>query len=177
MPEYRDEDGGTRSNDRKETRWNIPIPVQIKGTLRDGREFTEDAVTADASPSGMCVFLTVEPKSGTEVQVTAPEESFESPARITSVSTLGTGMNRVRLRFPENRKFGRTTAARKYVYDFHADTWIGYLFEGAYYNSKHEPFGKLEGSRILSLDSGQILFTLRWDSLYDVRGNCVGHLI
>jgi hypothetical protein len=177
MPEYLDEEGGGRSNDRKEIRWNIPIPVLVKGQDTTGKEFEEESITADASPSGMCLLLTVEPKSGAEVRVTASEEGFESPATVTTVSALGTGMNRVRLRFPKDTKFSRAAAPRKYVYDFNADTWIGYLFEGTYYNSKHEPFGKLAKSQIVSLDSGKALFTLRWDCLYDLRGNCLGHII
>jgi len=177
MGAYFEEEDRSKSDDRKENRWNIPIPVLVKGTSKDGESFEEETITADASPSGMCLLLTVEPRKGAEVQVTAPEEGFESPATVTSVSGLGAGMNRVRLRFPKEKKFGRTAAAKKYVYDFNSDTWIGYLFEGTYYNSKHEPFGTVEKSQIVSIDTGTILFTLRWDCLYDTRGNCLGHII
>jgi hypothetical protein len=177
MSDYLDENGSARSNDRKEVRWNIPIPVLVKGQDKAGKPFEEDTITADASPSGMCLLLTVEPRSGAEVHVTAPEEQFESPATVISLSALGAGMNRVRLRFPKEKRFGRAAAAKKYVYDFNADTWIGYLLEGTYYNSKHEPFGTVEKSQIFSLDTGHALFTLRWDCLYDLRGNCLGHVI
>lgn len=177
MSGYFEEEGGARANERKETRWNIPIPVLVKGTGKDGKDFEEETITADASPSGMCLLLTVEPKRGAEVRVTAPEEGFESPATVTSLSALGPGMNRVRLRFPKDKQFGRAAAAKKYVYDFNSDTWIGYLFEGTYYNSKHEPFGKIEKSQIIALDTGRVLFTLRWDALYDLRGNCLGHIL
>jgi hypothetical protein len=177
MGAYFEEEDRTRADDRKETRWNIPIPVLVKGTSKDGESFEEETITADASPSGMCLLLPVEPRRGAVVHVTAPEEKFESPATVTNVSALGAGMNRVRLRFPKENRFGRAAAAKKYVYDFHADTWIGYLLEGTYYNSKHEPFGTLENSRIVSLGTGTILFTLRWDCLYDARGNCLGHIV
>lgn len=177
MREYTDEEGGGRPDNRNEIRWNIPIPVLVKGKDKAGKDFEEDTIAADASPSGMCLLLTVEPQRGAEVYVTASEEGFESPATVTSVSALGPGMNRVRLRFPKEKKFGRAAAARKYVYDFNSDTWIGYLFEGTYYNSKHEPFGKVEKSQIVSQDTGKVLFTLRWDCMYDLRGNCLGHLI
>jgi hypothetical protein len=86
-------------------------------------------------------------------------------------------MNRVRVRFPQPGRFSRTAAARKYVYDYPSDNWVGYTFEGIYYNSKHEPFGKVEGGRIISLESGNTLFMLREERVYDLRGNCLGHLI
>ena len=49
------------SERRKEPRWNIPVPVRVKGTLADGTAFEEEAVTADVSPSGMCVLLSLQP--------------------------------------------------------------------------------------------------------------------
>jgi hypothetical protein len=177
MSDYFEEEGSARANERKETRWNIPIPVFVKGTGKDGKDFEEETITADASPSGMCLLLTVEPERGAQVHVTAPEEGFESPATVTSLSALGPGMHRVRLRFPKEKQFGRAAAAKKYVYDFNSDTWVGYLLEGTYYNSKHEPFGRVDKSQIISLDTGRVLFTLRWDALYDVRGNCLGHIL
>jgi hypothetical protein len=172
-----EEPGLEEKHDREEARWNIPIPIEVRGTRSDGAEFKEDSITADASPSGMCLLLTVELKRGERVWVKAPEENFESPAEVRETSSLGPHMNRVRVRFVEGKKFGRKAAAKKYVYDVTSDTWVGYLLEGTYYNSKHEPFGKVEGCRIVSLDSGDLLFTLRWDRVYDPRANCVGQLI
>lgn len=168
--------GGT-ADDRKELRWNIPIPVRVKGTGNDGKEFELETITADASPSGMCLLLTVPLKKGSQIWVGAPEEGFESPATITDVNPLGSNMSRIRVRFPANRKFTRTAAAKKYIYDNFSATWAGYVLEGTYYNSKHEPFGKVEGSRIISLESGRVMFTLRWESVYDSHGTCVGHLV
>ncbi len=167
----------TAINDRKELRWNIPIPVRVHGTLSDGSEFNEAGVTADASPSGMCLLLAASPRTGSEIQVIAPEEQFESPARVTEVTPLETLVNRVRVRFTGSRPFSRAAAPKKYVYDHSAQAWIGYLLNETYFNSKDEPFGKLQGHKVVSLDSGKDLFVLRWDCLYDLRGNCLGHLI
>jgi hypothetical protein len=175
--EFDQERGGQASDERKETRWNIPIPVTVRGTRADGTEFEEESITADASPSGMCLLLTVPLRRGSQVHIAAPEEGFESLATVTDTSTLGSNMNRIRVRFDESKKFGRQTAARRYVYDYASDSWIGYLFEGTYYNSKHEPFGRLEGPKIVSLETGKDLFVLRWGSFYDLRGNCLGHLV
>lgn len=173
-----DEEAAARPDQRKEERrWNIPIPVRVKGTRGDGTEFEEETITADASPSGMCVLLTVPLDKGERVLVTAPDEEFESPAVVINVSPLGTGMNRVRVLFPKGRKFGRTAAKRQYIYDYAADNWVGYISDGIYYNSKHEPFGKVEENRILSMTSGQALFRLSGNRMFDLRGNCVGHII
>jgi len=168
---------GDTSNARKEARWNIPVPVTVRATRPDGTDFEEESITADASPSGMCVLLTVALRRGSELHISAPEEGFEGRARVIDTSPLGSNMHRIRVRFEGDIRFGREKAARKYVYDHAADNWIGYLFEGTYYNSKHEPFGKIQGVKIVSLDTGRDLFVLRWDSLYDLRGNCLGHLI
>ncbi len=178
MAQYLDEEPeGVTDHGRKELRWNIPIPVRVKGTGSDGKEFDEESITADASPSGMCVLLTVPLHRGDHVTVLAPEEGFESPATVATVSALGANMNRVRVRFPESVKFGRASAARKYVYDYSADNWMGYIVDENYYNSKHEAFGRVDGKRIVALDSGSTLFTIRGERLYDLRGNCLGHLI
>jgi hypothetical protein len=86
-------------------------------------------------------------------------------------------MNRVRVRFGRQTRFGRENAPKQYVYDYSSDNWVGYLLEGTYYNSKHEPFGRVEAHRILSLDTGKAIFTLQAGRVFDLRGNCVGHLI
>lgn len=178
MAQYLDEEPeGVQDHGRKEIRWNIPIPVRVRGTGSDGKEFEEESITADASPSGMCVLLTVPLRRGDQVTVAAPEEGFESAATVATVSPLGPNMNRVRVRFPETNKFGRAAAARKYVYDVPSDNWVGYIEGVNYYNSKHEPFARVEGNHILALDSGSTLFTIRADRVYDLRGNCLGHLI
>lgn len=172
-----EEPEGQLDHGRKELRWNIPIPVRVKGTASDGKEFDEESITADASPSGMCVLLTVPLRRGDQVTLIASEEGFESPATVATVTSLGSNMRRVRVRFPESRKFSRASAARKYIYDYPSDNWIGYIFEGIYYNTKHEPFARVEGNHILALDSGNTLFTIRADRVYDLRGNCLGHVI
>ena len=172
-----DEAEGKPDHGRKEIRWNIPIPVRVRGTGSDGKEFEEESITADASPSGMCVLLTVPLRRGDQVTVAAPEEAFESLATVATVSALGPNMNRVRVRFPAASKFSRAAAARKYVYDFPSDNWVGYIESGNYYNSKHEPFARVEENHIVALDSGSTLFTIRGDRVYDLRGNCLGHLI
>ena len=166
-----------KSDDRKELRWNIPIPVSIKGVRKDGTEFNEKTITTDASPSGMCVLLTVALHKGDQVTVTAPEEKFESSATIRYVSALGPSMNRIRINFPKSVRFTRESAAKKYVYDYYRGEWVGYIFDNIYYNTKHEPFGKIENNKIVSLDSGAVLFDLRAGRAYDTHGNCIGHLI
>jgi hypothetical protein len=173
-----DEESGARSDHREERRWNIPIPVRVKGTRGgDGTEFEEETITADASPSGMCILLTVRLEMGEQILVVAPEEEFESPAVVVQVSSLGTGMNRARVQFPTGRKFGRAAAKKKYIYDYAAENWAGYICDGIYYNSKHEPFGKLEENLILSMSTGEILFRLARGRMFDQRGNCLGHII
>lgn len=162
---------------RKDRRWNIPIPVSIKGVRSDGTEFNEETITADASPTGMCVLLTVELRKGDQVTVTAPEEQFESPAIVREVSTLGPNMNRIRVLFPDGTKFTREAAAKKYVYDYQWGNWVGYILDGIYYNTKYEPFGRAGEYKVLALDSDEILFVLRVGCAFDVRGNCIGHII
>lgn len=174
--EYED-DAEQRDNERKERRWNIPIPVFIKGIRSDGTEFSEGTITADASPTGMCVLLTVELRKGDQVTVTAPEEKFESPATVLNVSSLGPNMNRIRVIFPKNSKFARDSAAKKYVYDYQLGNWVGYILDEVYYNTKFEPFGRVSENKILLLDTDQILFILRAGGAYDIRGSCIGHII
>ena len=178
MAPFQDEQPeGEETDRRKERRWNIPIPVRVRGSRSDGARFDEETITADASPSGMCVLLTLELQKGNQIELVAPEEGFESSATVAHVSALGPNMNRVRVLFPIQTKFGRAAAPKKYVYDYAAEHWVGYIFEGIYYNSKHEPFGKIEGNTILSLASGTLLFRLKADRVYDLRANCIGHLV
>ncbi len=115
---YEDGEVERDSDEREQHRWYIPIPVSVKGVRSDGTEFNEETITADASPSGMCVLLTVVLREGDQVTVTAPEEKFESPATVRFVSGLGPNINRVRVTFPENTIFSRDSAAKKYIYDF-----------------------------------------------------------
>ena len=176
MAEY-EEDEGREAEQRKELRWNIPIPVFIKGVRNDGADFKEETITTDASPSGMCVLLTQELRKGDRVTVTAPEESFESTAAVSNVSALGPSMYRIRVFFPQKTRFARDSAAKKYIYDYAIENWVGYILDGIYYNSKHEPFGKIEDTKIVSLDSETVLFRLRAGRAYDTRGKCIGHII
>ncbi len=162
---------------RKERRWNIPITVRVKGRGADGKEFEEETITTDASPSGMCVLVTAAMQKGEQVTILAPEEGFESTANVRKVNPLGAGMNRVRVQFPKGVRFSRASAAKKYVYDYALENWVGYIHEGNYYNTKHEVFGKVEGNNIVSTDSGATLFRIKTDRVYDLRGNCIGHLI
>jgi len=171
------EDGNRKPDERKELRWNIPIPVSVKGVRTDGTEFNEQTITTDASPSGMCVLLTVALRKGDQVTVTAPEEKFESSATVRYVSALGPGMNRIRINFPKSAKFTRESAAKKYVYDYYNGQCVGYIVDDIYYNTKHEAFGKIENNKIVSLDSGALLFDLSAGRAYDTHGNCIGHII
>ncbi len=175
--EYEQEETGQKSEERKELRWNIPIPVSVKGVRGDGTEFCEESITADASPMGMCLLLTVELRRGDQVTVIAPEEKFESSATVCFVSNLGPNMNRIRIKFPQGTKFDREAAPKKYIYDYHDADWVGYILEGTYYNTKHEPFGKVENNDILDLDSGAVLFRIRTGRVYDIRSYCIGHII
>jgi len=174
---YEQEEEDLKSNERKELRWNIPIPVSVKGVRRDGTEFNEETITTNVSPSGMSLPLTLELRKGDQVTVTAPEERFESSATVRWVSALGPGMNRISINFPKSVRFTRESAAKKYVYDYYRGEWVGYIFDNIYYNTKHEPFGKIENNKIVSLDSGAVLFNLRAGRAYDTRGNCIGHII
>ena len=162
---------------RKQQRWNIPIPVRVRGVGSDGTPFEEETITTDASPSGMCLLLTVPLEIGAEVSIAAPEEGFDTPATVVHVSALGLGMTRVRVHFPGQKKLVREAAPKRYVYDYSSENWVGYIMEGVYYNSKHEPFGKVEGKHILSLAAGAVLFTMSSDRVLDGRGNCIGHLV
>lgn len=165
------------SEKRRANRWNIPVPVHIKVVRNDGTTFEEDSITADVSATGMCVLLAREVERGDQVSIQAPEEGFESAAFITRVSPLGHGMNRVRVVFPADKSFSRRTAAKKYVYDYETDNWVGYISEGTYYNSKHEPFGRVEENTILALDSEKVVFTIKGDRVYNVFKNCIGRII
>jgi hypothetical protein len=51
------------------------------------------------------------------------------------------------------------------------------MFEGMYYNTKHEPFGKIENQKVFALDTGNQLFLIRQDRVFDLRGSCVGHIV
>jgi hypothetical protein len=121
--------------------------------------------------------LTLVLRVGDQVTVTAPEERFESSATVCWVGALGPGMNRIRINFPKSARFNRESAAKKYVYDYYRGEWVGYIFDNIYYNTKHEPFGKIENNKIVSLVSGALLFDLSMGRAYDTHGNCIGHLI
>jgi hypothetical protein len=162
---------------RKELRWNIPIPVSVKGVRSDGTEFNEETTTTDASPSGMCFLLTSVLRKNDRLTVTAPDEGFESSAIVRWVSALSPGMNRSGINFSKTARFDRESAAKKYVYDYLVGNWVGYIFGDIYYNAKHQPFGKIENNQIVSLVSGAVLFSLRATRLYDTRGSCIGHII
>jgi hypothetical protein len=176
-PDLDEELGSEQADRRKERRWNIPVPVRVKGLTADGKEFDEETITADASPSGMCLFLTVQLGKGDQVALAAPEEGFDAAASVVHVSRLGPNMHRVRVAFVKGKKFSRAAAQKKYVYDYSLENWVGYIYEDIYYTSKHEAFGKIEGDHILSLTAGTVLFTLRKGRAYDGRGNCIGHII
>ncbi|MBI1940989.1 MAG: PilZ domain-containing protein [Acidobacteria bacterium] len=165
------------SEKRRSPRWNIPVPVHIKVVRNDGTTFEEDSITADVSATGMCVLLAREVERGDQVSIQAPEEGFESAAFITRVSPLGLGMNRVRVVFPPERTFSRRTAGKKYVYDYENDNWVGYISEGTYFNSKHEPFGRVKENTIVALDSEKVVFTIKGDRVYNVFRNCIGRII
>lgn len=174
---FEDAQEGETDERRKERRWNIPIPVRVRGFRSDGTPFEEETITADASPSGMCVLLTVKLEKGDQISVSAPEEQFESSAIVALVSALGPNMNRIRLLFPRETRFGRSTAKKKYVYDYSTGNWVGYILDGIYYNTKYEPIGKIEDKQIVSLESGSFLFRLGTDRVFDARMNCIGHII
>jgi hypothetical protein len=116
-------------------------------------------------------------EKGEQFLVAPPKEGSESPAVVVQVSSLGTGMNRMRLQVPKSRKFGRAAAKKKYIYDYGAESWAGCLSNGMSHNSKHEPFGKVEENLILSVSTGRTLFRLAGGRMYDRRGNCLGHII
>jgi PilZ domain-containing protein len=162
---------------RKQRRWNLPIPVRVKGSLAGGASFEEETITTDVCPSGMCLLVSKELRVNDTLNIVAPEEKFEASATVVHVNPLGANMNRVRVAFTPPAKFNRDAATKKYIYDFATENWVGYMVEGTYYNSKHEPFGQVKGSTIVRLDSDQILFGLKGDRAYDMRGNCIGHII
>jgi hypothetical protein len=162
---------------RKNRRWNIPVPVRVKGTLPDGAAFEEECITTDANAAGMCVLLSKEVQVKDSLVIVAPEEKFESPAMVISVDRLGANLNRVRVNFTPPATFNRRAATKKYIYDFAMENWVGYMSDGVYYNSKHLPFGCIQGSTIRRADSEQILFHIKGDRVYDNRGNCIGHII
>jgi hypothetical protein len=174
---FEQEEGDRKSDERRELRWNIPIPVSVKVVRRDGTEFNEETITTDASPSGMCLLLTLALRKGDQVTVTAPEERFESSATVRWVSALGAGMNRSGINFPKSARFTREPAAKKYVYNHWTGNWVGYIFADIYYNAKHKPFGKIENNKIVSLLSGAVLFNLWGGRAYDTRGYCIGYII
>ena len=177
MGAYRENEEVSHPEKRKSTRWNIPVPVHIKVVRAGGTTFEEDTITADVGATGMCLLLARQVEKGDQVTIQAPEEGFESAAFITRVSSLGAGMNRVRVMFPPDRTYSRRTAAKKYIYDYETDNWVGYISEGTYFNSKHEPFGKVEGENIVALGSGKIVFTIKGDRVYSIFRNCIGHII
>lgn len=177
---YEDIDQGLQNeaeNARKEVRWIIPVAVVVSGTLADGTAFKEEGTTEDASPSGMAIFLPAPVKKGVRIEITVRDEGFTSPAVVTDARAMGPNLHRVRVRFEGSRKYDRSTARRKYIYDVSSSSWSGYIEDGIYYNRKHEAFGKLEGHKVISLDAGQDMFVRKADSFYDLRGNFIGRLI
>jgi len=172
-PDYLEEKPQRRTGQR----WYIPVPIRVKGVRLDGSAFEEETIAADVSPTGMCILLTVAAPTGGEVFVSAPDEKFESPATVIDVGHFSPHMNRVRVRFPGQTVFCRAAAEKKYVYDYSADTWVAYILGGIYYDTKHQPFARVEGQRIVSLDSGAEIFRLRLDCVYDLHMTCIGHLI
>jgi hypothetical protein len=177
---YEDVDPGQRNeneNARKEVRWNIPVPVVVRGTLANGKAFEEEGTTEDASPSGMAIFLPAPIKKGSRLEITAQQEGFSSPAIVTDARPMGPSLHRVRVRFEGPKKYDRSASPRKYIYDASSSSWPGYFEGGVYYNRKHEAHGKLEGNKVISLDTGQDMFVKKADSFYDLRGNFLGRLI
>lgn len=162
---------------RKSQRWNIPVPVHVKVVRSGGKTFEEDTITADVSPTGMCVLLTRKVEKGDHVEIKALEDDFESPASITRVSPLGPNMNRVRVMFPKEKTYSRQSASKKFVYDYESDNWVAYILEGIYYSTKHEPFGKVEENSVVSPDSGAVLFTINGDRVYNAFRVCIGHIV
>ena len=177
---YEDVDEGSQSpaeNARKEMRWNIPVAIVVRGTMADGKAFEEEGTTEDVSPSGMAVFLPARVGKGSHIHISARAEGFENPAIVTDARAMGPNMHRVRVRFEGPGKYDRTNSTRKFLYDVSASKWVGYLEGGIYYNHKHEPYGKLENAKVVSLDSGKTMFVQKRDSFYDLLGNFVGRLI
>lgn len=165
------------SERRSERRWNIPVPVVVKGVRSDGTEFSEETITTDAGPSGMCILLSVGLREGEQVTVIAPDEKFESQAVVRDVSSLTTNMYRVRVNFAKGNKFSRELASKKYIYDYEWANWIGYIVDNILYSTKYEPLGKVEEFRIVAIDSDDVLYRLRGDRVYDEHAKCLGHII
>jgi len=177
---YEDIDQGLQNeteNGRKEVRWNIPVAVVVRGTRADGTAFEEEGTTEDASPSGMAIYLPAPIQKGVRLEITVRDEEFTSPAVVTDARAMGPNLHRVRVRFEGARKYDRSTARRKYIYDASSSSWSGYIEDGTYYNRKHEAHGKLKAHKVISLDTGQDLFVKRADSFYDLRGNFLGRLV
>ena len=167
-----------QSEDRRhERRWNIPVPVVVEGVGVDGKEFSEETITSDASPSGMCILLSRELHEKQPIKVTAPDEKFESQATVRDVSPLGPNMNRVRVDFPKDKKFSRELSAKKYIYDYEWANWIGYILDNILYSTKYEPLGRVEEFRIVAMDSDAVLYRLRGDRVYDEHAKCLGYII
>jgi hypothetical protein len=162
---------------RHERRWNIPVPVVVEGVGTDGKEFSEETITSDASPSGMCILLNREVHEKEQIKVTAPDEKFESQATVRDVSPLGPNMNRVRVDFPREKKFSRELATKKYIYDYEWANWIGFILDGIFYSTKYEPLGRVEEFRIVAIDSEAVLYRLRGDRVFDERAKCLGYII
>jgi hypothetical protein len=177
---YEDVDEG-RSNEaenaRKEVRWNIPVPVVVRGAFADGTAFEDEGVTEDASPSGMAIFLPAPVKKGARLEITVREEGFSAPAVVTEARRMGPSLHRVRVRFEGGKKYDRRAAPRRYIYDASSSRWVGYIEDNLYYNTKHEAFGRLEGQKVLSLDDGQTMFIRKAASFYDLRNNFLGNLL
>lgn len=162
---------------RHERRWNIPVAVVVEGVGMDGKEFSEETITSDASPSGMCILLTRELLEKQQIKVTATDEKFESQATVRDVRPLGPNMNRVRVDFPKGREFNRDLATKKYIYDYEWANWIGYIVDNVFYSTKYEPLGRVEEFRIVAIDSETVLYRLREDRVYDEHAKCLGHII
>jgi hypothetical protein len=171
---YEEKQDGDR---RHERRWNIPVPVVVRGVGEDGIDFTEETITCNASPSGMCILLSRELQEKQQITVTAPDEQFESQATVRDVSPLGHNMNRVCVDFPKGKKFSRELAAKKYIYDYEWANWIGYIVDNILYSTKHEPLGKVEEFRIVAIDSEAVLYRLRGGRVYDEHAKCLGYII
>ena len=170
MKSYFDE-GEEFDDKRKERRWNLPIPVRVKGTLRDGAAFEEESITTEVGPFGMCVLISKDVHVNDTLVIVAPEERFESPAKVVSVHAVGANKHRIRVHFTPPATFKREAAAKKYIYDLEENNWVGYMEAETYYNSKLEPFGRIQGTTIVRMDSDQV------ERVYDTRGNCIGHIM
>ena len=129
---------------RKERRWNIPIPVRVKGSLTGGATFEEETVTTDVSATGMSVLVTKELRIHDRLLITAPEEQFEAAATVVRVNSLGGNINRVRVAFTLSTKFNRDAAAKKYIYVFDQNTWVATQLQNIISQNDHayQPNGR-----------------------------------